>query len=258
MMKKKTMLGCLLLGGLIAGQPALADRLDDILQRGSVRVGTTGDYRPFSERDPASGAYRGLDIDMAESLARALGVKLELVATSWPTLMRDHAAGKFDIAMSGVSINLERQKRALYSLPYLNDGKTPITRCENAQRFQTIAQINQPQVKLIVNPGGTNEKFARARLPAATLTVHPDNVTIFRQIIDGKADLMVTDAVETRYQQKLHPELCAVHPDKPFDFSQKAYLLPNDWRWKAWVDQWLSQSLQNGEFAGLSAKWLGK
>lgn len=258
MMKKTQKLGGLLLAGLIAGQPALADRLDDILQRGSVRVGTTGDYRPFSERDAASGAYRGLDIEMAESLARALGVKLELVATSWPTLMRDHEAGKFDIAMSGVSINLERQKRALYSQPYLNDGKTPITRCENVQRFQTIAQINQPRVKLIVNPGGTNEKFARARLPAAALTVHPDNVTIFRQIIDGKADLMVTDAVETRYQQKLHPELCAVHPEKPFDFSQKAYLLPNDWRWKAWVDQWLSQSLQNGEFAGLSAKWLGK
>ena len=56
--------------------------------------------------------------------------------------------------------------------------------------------------------------------------MHPDNVTIFRQIIDGKADLMVTDAVETRYQQKLHPELCAVHPEKPFDFSQKPICCP--------------------------------
>ncbi|MDF0605976.1 transporter substrate-binding domain-containing protein [Neisseriaceae bacterium TC5R-5] len=237
---------------------ANADRLEDILQRGSVRVGTTGDYRPFSYLDPQTSHYQGLDIEMAENLAKSLGVKLTLVATSWPTLMQDQAADKFDIAMSGVSINLQRQKQALYSIPYLNDGKTPISRCENQQRFQTLQQINQPTTRLIVNPGGTNERFARERLPQATLTVHPDNVSIFQQIIDGKADLMVTDALETRYQQKLHPELCAIHPNQPFDFSQKAYLLPNDWRWKAWVDQWLNQSLQNGSFTSLSAHWLGQ
>lgn len=58
--------------------------------------------------------------------------------------------------------------------------------------------------------------------------MHQDNVTIFQQIVDGKADLMMTDAVETRLQEKLHPQLCAVHPDQPFDFSEKAVLLPRD------------------------------
>ncbi|WP_269209089.1 transporter substrate-binding domain-containing protein [Chromobacterium vaccinii] len=246
------------LAALLLSPAAQADRLDDILARGELRVGTTGDYLPFSRLDPASGQYRGLDIDMAADLARALGVKLQLVATSWPTLMRDQRDGKFDIAMSGISISLERQKQALYSAAYLNDGKTPIARCDNAARFQTLEQLNRKQTRLVVNPGGTNERFARQRLPDADLTVFPDNNRIFQQIIEGKADAMVTDAVETRYQQKLHPELCAIHPDKPFDFSQKAYLLPNDWRWKAWVDQWLSQRMQDGGFARLSAKWLGQ
>lgn len=242
---------------LLAALPvAHADRLDDILQRGNLRVGMTGDYPPFSLRDPASG-YQGLDLDMAQSLARALGVRLDVIPTSWPTLMKDLQADKFDIVMSGVSISLERQKQALYSLAYLDDGKTPITRCDDLQRFQTLEQINQPGVRLIVNPGGTNERFAREHFPRANLTVHPDNTTVFRQIVEGKADLMVTDAVETRYQQKLIPGLCSVHPDKPFNFSQKAYLLPNDWRWKAWVDQWLSQAMRNGEFQKISLRWLG-
>jgi cyclohexadienyl dehydratase len=86
--------------------------------------------------------------------------------------------------------------------------------------------------------------------------VYPDNVTIFDEIIDGRADLMMTDAVETRLQQKLHPELCAVHPDAPFDFSEKAYLLPRDVVFKNFVDQWLRQTMESGEFATRFDAWL--
>jgi chorismate mutase-like protein len=68
---------------------------------------------------------------------------------------------------------------------------------------------------------------------------------------------MLTDATETRLQQHLRPTLCAIHPDQPFDFSEKAYLLPNDFRWKAWVDQWLHQSQETGELPAIQAHWLG-
>lgn len=243
---------------LLAALPTRADRLETILQRGTVRVGTTGDYAPFSFRPQAGAPLQGLDIEMAQDLAAALGVRLELVPTRWPDLARDLAADRFDIVMSGASISLERQKTGLYSIPYLQDGKTPITLCRHVQRFQTLEQINRPQVRLITNPGGTNEQFARTHAPNAQLEVYPDNTGIFRQIIAGRADLMLTDAVEARYQHTQHPELCAVHPDRPFNLSRKAYWLPNDWRWKAWVDQWLEQTLQDGRFADLSAHWLGQ
>ncbi|MBB5018767.1 chorismate mutase-like protein [Chitinivorax tropicus] len=238
--------------------PAMAaeDRLADILARGTVRIATTGDYQPFSYKNPVTHEYEGLDIDLGRQLARELGVKLEWVPTSWPQLMADYEAGKFDIVMSGVSINLERQKKALFSIPYLKDGKTPITRCTDAQRFQTLAQIDQPGVNVIVNPGGTNEKFARSHLHHARLTVYPDNTTIFEQIASGKADVMMTDAIETRLQAKLRPALCAIHPNQPFTYSEKALLLPNDFRWKAWVDQFLHQAQARGTLDRLQTRWL--
>ncbi|MEI7432308.1 MAG: transporter substrate-binding domain-containing protein [Betaproteobacteria bacterium] len=235
---------------------AQSNRLDEVITRGVLRVGTTGDYKPFSYRPSPSAAFIGLDVELAGQLAQALGVRLELVPTTWPTLMKDLADDRFDISMSGVSISLERQKKALYSIPYLKDGKTPITRCENKDRFQTLAQIDQPGTRLIVNPGGTNERFARANIKQASIEVYPDNVTIFAQIVSGKADLMITDAIETRLQQKLKPELCALHPEVPFDFSEKAYLLPRDLYWKAYVDQWLHQTVASGGFARLLEKWL--
>ena len=235
--------------------PAQAGRLDDIAARGVLRVGSTGDYKPFSYRQ-SGGGFIGMDVELAGELARSLGVRLELVPTTWPTLMADLGAEKFDLALSGVSVTAERQRQALFSVPYLHDGKTPITRCENVARFQTLAQIDRPDVRLIVNPGGTNERFARAQAPRARLTVYPDNVTIFGQIVSGAADLMMTDAIETRLQQRLHPQLCAVHPEAPFDMAEKAILLPRDTALKTYVDRWLQQRLDNGDVPQRLERWL--
>lgn len=243
------------LTGLLATAPARADRLDDIAARGVLRVGSTGDYKPFSYL-PAGGEFIGMDVELAGELAQALGVRVQLVPTSWPTLMADLGADKFDLALSGVSVTAERQRQALFSVPYLHDGKTPITRCENVARFQTLAQIDRPDVRLIVNPGGTNERFARAQAPRAQLTVYPDNVTIFGQVVNGAADLMMTDAIETRLQQRLHPQLCAVHPEAPFDMTDKAILLPRDKALKAYVDHWLQQRLDNGDVRKRLDRWL--
>ena len=236
-----------------------ATSLDTIRTAGVLRVGTTGDYKPFSYRDPA-GNYIGLDVDMAASLAQALGVGLELVATSWPTLMQDVASHRFDIVMSGVSVTPERARLAQFSQPYLHDGKTAITRCENVTRFSALADIDRPDVRVIVNPGGTNERFVRSHLHQAVIAVYPDNVTIFERLAAGAADVMITDAVEARLQQHLHPQLCAVHPDAPFEVVDKAYLLPDtpshDTTLKAFVDQWLAAMHARGEMDAAFARWL--
>jgi cyclohexadienyl dehydratase len=233
-----------------------ASRLDRIIQAGVLRVGSTGDYRPFTARDAATQQYSGFDIDQAESLGKALGVRVEYVPTSWPTLMKDFEEGKFDVAMGGISVTLERAKKAYFSAPYMREGKTPIARCGDVAKYQSVADIDKPEVKLVVNPGGTNERFARVNIKTAQITVFPDNTRIFHEIAEGRADLMITDASETRYQQKQHPGvLCAVHPDKPFDFAEKAYLLPRDEPLKQFVDQWLHIGKESGTFGGLMAKW---
>ncbi len=81
-------------------------------------------------------------------------------------------------------------------------------------------------------------------------------VTIFDEIAQNHADLMITNSSETRYQQKLHAGvLCAVHPDKPFDFAEKAYWLQRDPAFKAFVDQWLHMSMEDGSFQKIYAAW---
>jgi cyclohexadienyl dehydratase len=245
-----------------AQAPAPAGNAPDTLARveksGVLRVCTPGDYKPFSfERAP--GEFEGIDVDLMQNLGTALKAKPRFIKTTWKNLLPDFVAGKCDIAVGGISVSLERQKQAYFSMPYMVNGKTPITRCENVSRFQTVEAIDKPSVRVIANPGGSNERFARTRLSHAKLTIHADNVTIFDELIKGKADVFVTEAAEAIVQSKAHPELCAVNPDKPLQYAEMAYLLPQgDEVFKRFVDQWLHLSKADGEYAHISAKWLGK
>src|SRR6202167_3437706 len=232
-----------------AQQAAAPSRLDEIVKRGTLRVGMTGDYLPFTYLDKTTSKFRGFDVDMAEALGKALGVKVEYVQTAWPELMKDFEADRFDIAMGGVSITLDRQKKGFFSTPIMREGKTPIARCSDADKYQTLAEIDKPSTRVIVNPGGTNERFAKANIRSAEIKTYNDNVTIFEEIAKGNADLMMTDSSETRYQQKLHPGvLCAVHPEKPFEIVEKAYWLQRDVALEAFVDRWLQTVQENGSY----------
>ena len=239
-----------------SASPAVHSRLDDIVKSGSLRACATGDYKPYSYRRP-DGQFEGIDVDLVASLAKSLGVKPVIVPTTWKGLMDDFTAGKCDIAVGGISVTLDRAARAYYSQVVMIDGKSPIVRCTDVAKYQTLADLNKPSTRAIANPGGTNERFARQYLPNASLTIYPDNVTIFQQIADGKADVMVTDSSETLLQHKLNPALCPVNPDKPLQFGEKAYLLPRgDDVFKHYVDQWLNLAQKTGEYQAVVDKWL--
>lgn len=240
----------------VQAQGAAESTLDTVMKTGVLRACTPGDYKPFSFLKP-DGSYEGIDIDLANSLATAIGSKLELVKTSWANLVPDFAAGKCDIAIGGISVTTERQKRVFFSSAYMVNGKTPIVRCDDVKKFQSVADIDKAGVRVVANPGGSNERFAKANFKTATLTIHPENLTIFDEILAKRADVFVTEAAEALTQQKLRPGLCAVNPDKPLQYGEMAYMLPrNDAVMKSFVDQWLHLSRASGEYQKTVDKWL--
>jgi cyclohexadienyl dehydratase len=125
------------------------------------------------------------------------------------------------------------------------------------RKYRTIDQINKASVRLLEPAGGTNEAFVHAYLPKAKLTLTHDNLGIFQQLVDKKADVMITDASEAQYQQKRYPKLCAVNPKKPMQYGEKAYMLPrDDLSWKLYVDQWLHLAKATGEYQSIIDQWL--
>lgn len=238
---------------------ASAGHLEDILARGTIRIGTTGDYIPMSYLNPQTGEYEGIDAELSKLIAASLGVKIEYVPTTWPTLTADTLAGKFDIALCGISRNYARAKTMAMSDAYGEGifGKTILCRKTDAKKFKTISYLNRPEVRIMINPGGTNEKFARANLTKAKLIVHNENADIPRQIAEGKADIMITETVEAAQYIRKDSRLAAPLINAPFTRHSCGILMEKgDQEWLNYINFVLAELRMDGTMAQLETKYL--
>ena len=206
----------------IVNQPTISR----IQERGTLLAGTTGDYRPLSFRED-DGTYWGFGIEVAGEIAKRLGVGLQFVPTSWPTLSADVQAEPqtFDLAIGGITITDARRETMLMSDGYLANGKTILCRAEDANRYKSLADIDKPEVRVMVNPGGLNEKFANANLTHATIIVHQKNEEIPKLIAEGKADVMITEITEAPYYVQTDPRLAAPLLNEPFTHGEIGVLM---------------------------------
>jgi cyclohexadienyl dehydratase len=232
-----------LLGILRSMRATRPPGLERVRASGVLRIGTTGDYEPFSLEQ--EGRLRGADIELALALASGLGVQPVFVRTSWPTLLVDLAADRYDLAMSGISVTEERSRQGEFSVPYQTGGKTIVARCAARAQYDTVREVDNRTVRVVVNPGGTNEHYVREHLHHAQVIVHADNRTVFDEILAGHADAMITDDVEADLQAYRHPELCRTYPGT-LTRATKAILLPRDPAMKHAVDAWLRDAISQG------------
>jgi cyclohexadienyl dehydratase len=242
-----------------ATAPPAPNELALIRQAGVLRVGLTGDYDPFSLID-STGAYHGIDADAAAMLASAIGpnVKLEIVKTSWPTMTADLLAGKFDVAMGGVSWNEARAKVGELTHSYISDGKVALIRASDKTKYRTLADLDKPDVTVLVNPGGTNQQFVNASIKNAKVVVVNDNLAIPGMIAEGKGDVMFTDGVEARLKASRDHRLYAVDPDHPFTHSEHVYFLAKgQTALLDAINSWIDRMKSDGSYAKLFTKYIG-
>jgi len=250
---------CLLLN---ISAPGLAetpesDILTEIRERGVLRVGTAGDYQPMSYLDPETGTYIGFDAELAEDLAAALGVTVEYVKTSWPTLMEDTLAGQFDLAVCGITITEARKEQALMSDGYLVNGKTILCRAEDAEKYRSLEAVNKPEVRVMENPGGLNEKFARENLPEATLIIHDVNQEIPGLVATGEADVMITEIMEAGFYVRKDPRLAAPLIHEPFTNGELGFLMQKgNEPLLEFVNAFLVQEKESGRLDELAEKYI--
>ena len=197
-----------------------------IMERGTLLVGTTGDYRPLSYCEPDS-TYWGFDIEMARKIAGRLGVSVEFVSTTWPTLTADVMAEpqRFDLAIGGITVTETRKQTMLMSDGFLRNGKTILCRIADTALYHTLSDIDRPEVRVMVNPGGLNERLAHDSLTHATVIVYPRNEEIPSQVAEGNADVMITEITEAPWYVQNDPRLAAPLINKPFTHGEIGVLM---------------------------------
>ncbi|NDP64344.1 transporter substrate-binding domain-containing protein [Polaromonas sp.] len=202
-------------------------RLDKIMASKVIRVGTPGDYRPFAIKSDAG--FAGHDIDVIELMAKEMGVKVEYVQTSWPNLMKDIQADKFDVAVGGITRNIGRI-RYIEMLPgYAPFGKVALVRAADKAKYMSPEDLNKPEVRVIKNPGGTNEAYVLDKLKLAQVSTHDKNAEIPGLIAEGKGDVMITETYEALHYSKADPRLYAAYIDAPLTPKNKlGFMMPTD------------------------------
>ena len=214
--------------GLSFTQAAQAGpRLDKIMETKVIRVGTPGDYRPFAIKTDTG--FSGHDIDLIETMAKELGVKVEYVQTSWPNLMKDLQSNQFDVAVGGITRNVNRIRMVEMLPGYAPFGKVALVRSADKAKFTTADSLNQASVSVVKNTGGTNEAYVLANLKAAQVATHDKNAEIPALIADGKGDVMITETYEALHYAKADPRLHAAFINAPLTpVNTLGFMLPTD------------------------------
>lgn len=226
-MKAITQIICAALIGGITFSAQAGPRLDKIQESKTLRVGTPGDYRPFAIKTDQG--YEGHDIDVIEAMAAELGLNIEYVPTTWPNLMSDLHADKFDIAIGGITRNPTRIGQAEMLPGYAPFGKVALARTTEKDKYKSVADLNQASVHVIKNPGGTNEIFVLENLKNAQVSTHEKNAEIPALIAEGEGDIMITETYEALHYSKANPKLTALFIEEPLTPKNfLGFMLPAD------------------------------
>ena len=238
---------------LVAPSLAFGRELAAIKASGVLRVGTSGDYAPFSLCRRGENQCEGFDIELSIQMAEDLGARIEFVRFKWPALLEDLAADKFDLAMSGITVRPERALRASFTRPYARTESVAVV--ADLNRFPDIGSIDEIGVRLAVNAGGHLEQVARSRFPRAKLLTTTLNRSLPAIILSKNADALLTDSLEVDSFLNPHPEL---HALPSFGNDSKAILMnSSNVDLRKWTDEWLLQKEVEGYLTCARRTWLG-
>ncbi len=236
-------------------QSHAASALQDILNDGVLKVGTTGDWNPMTIKDPATNTYQGYDIDIMTELAKDLGVKVEFVATDWKTLVNGVVAGNYHMTGSA-SISPSRMKVAGFSESYIAVEIMPFTTEDKLSRFNGWDSINKPEVKVAATLGTTFEKHVNNWFPNSSIKAIEAPALQHQEVLSGRSDVFVTSNIEGATLTKKFPKIKAIPVTEARAPSPIAMLLPQDDQvWINYVNNWIKIKKARGFFDTIGEKW---
>ncbi len=245
----------LLLPSFSGSAYAASSRLKEILDRGVLRVGTTGDWNPMTIRDPATNFYKGFDIDITTELAKDLGVTVEYVATDWKSLVKGVVTNKYDMTGSA-SLNMSRAKVAGYSQPYFNLAFVPLIQKLNFKRYRKWSDFNSSSVVISSTKGTLQESLVKEFFPKARHVVVQSPVRDYQQLLANKATAIVTSNIEAAKLTNRFPQLTVARVEGMRRPTPIAMLLPRDDQvWINYINSWIELKKAQGFFDRIAEKW---
>ena len=233
--------------------PALADRFEEIIAKGVVRIGVPLDVPPFGSQNVNREA-EGFDVEMAGMVAKALGVKLELTqitgANRLPFLLTD----KVDIIISVMGLTPERAKQIMFTAPYANTSLAVY----GPKNLNVKSPADLGNYRVAAAKGTTQELALSAANPKANIMRTEDDATAAAAYLSGQAQIFATNSI-------VAIDLAKKNPNKEFDLKFNIRRSPAHMGVKMgehtlvrWLDSFIFFNTMNTELDRLHMKWLGR
>ena len=207
------------------------------------------DYFGISYRNPKTGWFQGIDIDLSQQLAKDLNVKLVYVETDFSRVIQDVESGKCQIAMMGVGITPARAERVSFSQPYLKSDVYAVTTKVN-RSVQKWSDLDQPGRVIAVQKGTFMEPLMLSKIKQGKVIITNKPTEREREVESGRADAFITDYPYSQRMLMNTDWARVVEPDQPIQITYYAYAVPKgDSEWLSHVNQFVSAIKKDGRLA---------
>jgi len=246
------------LAGIATPSPAEAQaqpsRLERITKSQQLRVCIWPEYYAITYKNPKTGQLEGIDIDVAQELAKELGAKLEFVESSFGTFIADLQANKCEIGMFGVGATLARARAVEFSKPYLITSIYGVT-TKRHPKLKQWSDLDQDGIVVATQLGSYVDSFMKAYLKKAkVLSVQPP-ATREQEVAAGRADILMTDYPIAKKLESLHDWAHIVAPSSPLAVTPYAYVVvPGDQVWLNYVNLFVDTIKRDGRLLEAAKK----
>lgn len=241
----------LVLGASFSAPSFAADLLDDIKARGAIKVGLEGTYPPFNYQDE-NGKLTGFEVDLAEALAKELGVKAEFQPTKWDGILAALESKRLDVVINQVTITDERRQKYDFSKPYTVSGIQALVR-----KDQPVFEKPEDLAGKRVGVGlGTNyEQWLRENVPDAVVRTYDDDPTKYQDLRAGRIDAILIDRLAA-FELMRQTRGALVLSGEPFARQEAGVAMrKGDAELLAAINGAIDRLRSNGTLAELSKKW---
>ncbi|NOZ95237.1 MAG: transporter substrate-binding domain-containing protein [Acidobacteria bacterium] len=258
---KRIVIGMVTIALIVLGFVAPATAADNapvlsrIVATKVVRVGVSGAQPPFNVINK-SGELMGYDIDLANLLADAMGVKVQFVKMPFAQLLPALEQGKVDMVMSGVTMSPERNLKAAFVGPYIVSGKAVLTSSDALAAINKTEDLDKSSLRIAALEGSTSQKFVEQAMPKVQLIKVPDYDTGVKMLIEHKIDAMVADYPICAISELRYKDKGLIASKKPLTIEPIGIALPpNDFLMVNMVTNYVGTLQAVGVLDMLEAKW---
>ncbi len=225
-----------------------ADALDDMLKRGTVRVGVSL-FAPWVMQDD-SGQLSGSEIDIAKKLSQDMGVKPEFKIYNWEDIIPALEKGEIDIIISGMTITPARALKINFSQPYFDSGISLATNTEKTQHIKNLEELNHPDISIAgveetVSLAAARQLFSKAKISSFKTAEEAQ-----KALLEGSAHVYIASIPQPRFLAHRYPDKIDLPLARPLltdkvgmavKKGQQEWLnFLNSWVTARQADKWLS------------------